>query len=492
MFQLTPTPKQLGIVKTKENAIALKPIPRKWDEFVGLTTIRSGKKMLTFTPYPYQRILVGLMERFSNIILVKSRQMGTTQAVASKFLHDTCLNSGSSSVAFMRNGDDVGSLSRRVKQMLQGLEEYVIPENDQVGYLKLKGLGDFYIKNSSREGTRSIDSLSNLLFDEAAFCANINQIYAASSPSSALVGDDITKMIVSTPSAKFGWYWDRLSENNGTIDIEQMCHLVASGDLYNEIPGLYWWIDEAGIVKVVLHWLAHPVYAQIHREHPGGYLAYRQQKDGTDEETIAREYDLKFINAATAVFTSEIVSPGATGQHEDYRDPDAQYFIGLDVASTGNDYLVCYVIKKKNNIYSEVAIHRKRNTSIDLHLFHIFELIVKYQPDVMAVETNGLGQAYLERIQRKFKGLKVEGIHTSQDSKIAMIGGLSLVLEQNRFRYPSNSPVQPELLSFQRNGKKLEASHGQHDDCVMALSFAIAVGESHEGWNVDFTKIRKF
>lgn len=278
---------------TEKSAIALKPVPQNWDEFVALTTIRSGKKMTPFAPYPYQKILVGLMERFGNIVVVKSRQMGTTQAVTSKFLHDACSNAGSSSVAFMRNGDDVGSLSRRIKQMLQGLEEYVKLENDQVGYLKLKGLGDFYIKNSSREGTRSIDSLSNLLFDEAAFCVNIAQIYAASSPSSALVGDDITKMIVSTPSAKFGWYWDRLSENNATTDIEEMCKYVASGQIYSEIPGLYWWIDEAGICKVILHWLAHPVYAQIHRDHPGGYLAYRQQKDGTDEETIAREYDLK-------------------------------------------------------------------------------------------------------------------------------------------------------------------------------------------------------
>ncbi|MEA5605271.1 hypothetical protein [Nostoc sp. UHCC 0252] len=59
--------------------------------------------------------------------------------------------------------------------------------------------------------------------------------------------------------------------------------------------------------------------------------------------------------------------------------------------------------------------------------------------------------------------------------------------------YPSNSPIKLELLSFQRVGKQLQASEGNYDDCVMALSFAIAVGESYQGmWDdVDFSKIRK-
>jgi hypothetical protein len=494
MFLLTPTPRQLEKVQIKDSAIALKPVPTNWDEFVALTTIRSGKSMIRFDPYEYQKVLVWLMEKFNNICVIKARQMGTTQAVSSKFLHDTCLNTASSSVAFMRNGDDVGSLSRRVKQMLAGLEEYVKPENDQVGYLKLKGLGDFYIKNSSKEGIRSIDSVSNLLFDESAFILNIASIYAASSPSSALVGDAITKVIVSTPSAKSGWYWDRLSENNGNRDIEEICDRVSKGELYKPIPGMYWWVDDAGVCKVVIHFLAHPVYANIHKSHPGGYLAYRQEKDGSDEETIQREYNLKFVNAATSVFVSEIVSPGAVGQHEEYRDPDAQYFMGIDCATTGGDYLVCYVIKRKFGVYSEVALHRKRQQTSEYHLSHISDLIIKYQPNVVGIETTGgVGTVYLERLQEQFKGLDFQGITTNTDSKNAMIARLVLVLEKNRFKYPSNSPIKLELLSFQRVGKKLQASEGNHDDTVMALSFAVAVGESYEGmWDdVDLTKIKK-
>jgi Terminase RNaseH-like domain len=484
---LKATPKQQTKYLLKER---LKSVPINWSDFVALTTIRSGKQMLQFIPYEYQRILVRLMETYNNIVIVKSRQMGTTQAVTSKFLHDTCLNPASSSVAFMRNGDDVGSLSRRIKQMLLGLREYVTPENDHVGYLKLKGFGDFYIKNSSREGTRSLDSVTNLLFDESAFILRIADIYAASSPSSALAGDAITKLIVSTPSAKSGWYWERLNENNGTMDIEEICRRVAVGELYKEIPGLYWWIDEVGSVKLVLHWLAHPIYAEINLTYPGGYLAYRQSKDGTDDETIAREYNLQFINSATSVFTSELVSLGACGNHEEWVDPDADYFLGLDTSTDGADYCVAYVLKLKDGIYSEIALYRKRQQTSEYHLSHISDLILLYRPAKIGIEvTGGVGTLYLERLQKQFKDIEFQAIHTSQDSKNAMISAAVLLLEKEVLKFPSNSPVKSEFLSFQRTGKQLGAANGQYDDTVMALAFAVAAADSYHPLGFNFKKL---
>lgn len=464
----------------------LKPVPKNWEDFVKLCTIRSGGKMVQFLPYDFQKILIRLRQKYPNIVLIKSRQVGCTQAIASDDLKDACTNPASSSVFFMRNGDDVGSLSRRIKQMLQGLKGYVVPANDSVGYIKIHSLGDIYIKNSSREGIRSLDSITNQTYDESAFIENIESIYAASNAASALVGDKVKKMIISTPSAKMGWYWNQLNQNNNE-DIEEVCKQVATGSLYKDIPGFYYFVDSTGVLKIVLHWRCHPVYRKIDQEFPGGYLAYRMQQDNCEEEIVLREYDLRFIDSSIAVFTSDLVRASAVGEWQPERDITAEYFIGIDTATLGSDYCVAIVLKKKYNQCSVVAMYRKRQQTSVFNLFEIGRLIEQYHPEKVAIEiTGGVGSLYLESLSKEFLGYAFEAIKTTGDSKPAMVSGLQLALEKNILTYPAKSPIKDELLSFRRLGNKLEASSGQHDDCVMSLCFALSVAINHTSeWSLN-------
>ena len=458
----------------------LKPVPECWEDFVSLCTIRSGGKMVKFQPYPYQSLLSRLMDEYNNIIVVKSRQLGITQAISSKFLHRACLSPAYSSMAFLRSQEDASALARRTRQMLGGLKEYVTADNDNVGFLKLKERGEIYFKNSSKEGSRSYDSVLDFLFDEAAFSENIEQIYAASSPSGALAGDLTTKLIISTPSAKSGWYWQKLSEDNDR-DVEDLCKLVASGQLYREIPGVFWWIDDAGVVKLILHWSCHPVYSQN-----TDYLKYRQQQDGTDFETVLREYDLRFVDSSVSVFSSDLVRDAALGEFEDFRDDSANYFIGIDTSTVGSDYFVAIVLKESGGKYSVVAIYRKRQQTSEYNLYQIGSLINLYHPRGIAIETTGgTGQVYLERLSKDFEGYDFHAIRTTGDSKPVLIATLQLVLEKRILEFPEGCALADELLSFRRQGKKLEATVGKNDDTVLALCFALAVAEKAEkGWNL--------
>ncbi|WP_169222728.1 Terminase-like family protein [Brasilonema sp. UFV-L1] len=441
--------------------------------------------MVQFKPYYYQKLISSLMDEFNNIVCVKSRQLGLTQIILSKFLHRASLNPAYSGMAFMRNGDDASAISRRARQMLTGLNDYIIPDSDNVGYLKLKALGEIYFKNSSREGSRSYDSVLDFLFDEAAFSENIQQIYAASSPSGALAGDKITKMVISTPSAKSGWYWDKLNENNDGVDIEQLCIDVADGKVYKDIPGLYWFVDKASTVKLIVHWKAHPIYSQIEN-----YLEYRMQQDGTDWETVLREYDLRFIDSTVAVFDSNLVRCGAIGQLEHCRDREAVYYAGIDCSTTGDDYTVCMILKESHDTFSVVALYRKRKETSQYHLYQITELLNKYEPEITAIETTGgVGQVYLEQLSNQCKHLKFESIKTTGDSKPALVSTLQLALEKKTLTYPQNSPIVEELLSFRRQGKKLEAATGKHDDTVLALCFALSVINRNKPF-IDVSKIK--
>lgn len=469
MFRNQPTQKQIN--KYFAGTSNLKPVPKNWQDFIALTTIRSGGEMKRFDAYEYQKILVRLMGEYSNIVVLKSRQMGTTQAVLSKYLHDSCLNPAASNILFMRNGDDASAISRRARQMLLSIPEYAIADNDNVGYLKIKNGGDLYFKNSSAEGSRSLDSVTGCLFDEAAFVENIQQIYAASSPSSALTGDKLSKLIVSTPSAKSGFYWDKLNENNGQYDIEDLAIQVSEGKVYKEIPGIYWFIDNANCCKLIIHFLAHPIYSKI-----PNYLEYRLQQDGTDEETVQREYNLRFVDSAVAIFNSELIRKNTTGNYEIIRDNDADYYAGLDTSTTGNDYTSLTIIKHKNGKYSKVFSYRKRQQTSDYHIYQIIEILKIFKPEKTGIEiTGGVGQVYLEQLQRQLKELIFEAVRTTGDSKPAMISNLVLAMEKSVLEYPENDNLINEMLSFRREGNKLQASPGKHDDDIMSLAFALYI-----------------
>lgn len=469
LFQLKATPKQQD--KFLKKAQTLKTVPKNWSDFVSLTQIRSGGRMVQFTPWKYQLILNDLMDRFSNIVIVKSRQLGITQTVASKFLHRASLNPAYSSMCFMRNEEDAGALSRRTRQMVNCLGDYIKPDSDNVGLLKLKGKGEIYFKNSSTEGSRSYDSVLDFLFDECAFSRNINQIYSASSPSTALAGDNITKLIVSTPSAKSGWFWDKLNENNEGRDIEQLCKDVAELKIYSEIPGLYWFIDSAGVVKLIIHWKCHEIYSRR-----TDYLEYRQQQDGTDYEIVQREYDLRFIDSSVEVFTYRLVQAGATGEYESDVDPDAEYYFGLDCAAMGGDYLALPILKFKSGIYSLVHLYRNNHTDANTRLYHIAELIRKYKPKRIGIEvTGGTGQVYYDKLVDEFPSYNFEAIRTTGDSKPIMVQLLVLALEKEILKYPAKSPAKDELLTFRKDGQKLQAAEGKKDDVVMGLAFALVV-----------------
>jgi hypothetical protein len=471
MFRIKPTQSQ--VKKYYNTADNLKTLPKQWVDFARLTTIRSGGVMVRFNPYRYQEIISDLMDEYNNIICVKSRQLGLTQIAVSKFLHRAALNPAYSAIAFLRNSNDASAVSRRTKQLLSGLSDYIVPDSDNVGYLKLKGLGEIYFKNSSREGSRSYDSVIDFLFDEAAFSENIDQIYAASSPSSAMSGDKITKLIVSTPSAKSGWYWNKLNENNEGRDIEEICNRVASGDLYNEIPGLYWFEDSQGTLKLIVHWSVHPVYQQIEK-----YLDYRLKQDGTDTETVLREYDLKFVDSAVSVFAIDLIRENSTGSYEQTRDDNADYYCGLDTSTMGSDYTVFSVIKHnlKTDTYSLVHLYRKRQETSASHIYQISKLIDLYKPECVGIETTGgVGNIYLEELSKNNYGTEFVNIKTTRDTKTSMVSSLILSLEKRKLSYPDNSILVEEMLSYRRIGAKFEAASGKHDDTIMSVSFALTV-----------------
>ena len=69
---------------------------------------------------------------------------------------------------------------------------------------------------------------------------------------------------------------------------------------------------------------------------------------------------------------------------------------------------------------------------------------------------------------------RVEGIQTNQKSKQAMIDKILLYLERELLIINQGVLLQ-ELKVFKRDGNKLTAPSGLHDDCVMGLAMLMKI-----------------
>lgn len=440
-------------------------IPDKWEEFARLTTIRSGNKLIPFEPFQYQVELSTLIDERS-VVIVKSRQLGITEAIASKFLHKACLNPGYAAVVLSKSQVDTSNVARRVRRMVDSLG--VPLETDSLTDIQIQGGGRLIFRNSTPNGCRGLESISDILYDEAGFVEGIDRIFDAASPSQEMVGDDARAIVLSTPAGKSGWYWEMLASGNEGRDIEAICNQVKSG----AVDPCQHWIDESGWGKYIVHWKAHPIYSQI-----PDYLEEIQKKKKLSRSTIEQEYNLSFQESQRNVFPSDFVRSCAVGSYN-LPSRDEAYYMGIDTSNQGEDYTVAVVVKIDDDGVKEVAyLYRDRKRTMDYHIEKISEVIRNYRPRKIAVEvTGGTGQVYLEKLSSKHTGRTFESVKTTSSSKPVLIDRLLLALEQTAILFPRESPIFDELLTYTRSQDgKMSAPSNAHDDCVMALSFALSV-----------------
>lgn len=465
MFKIPPTQKQIKkYCVNQSNSIN---IPTNWADFARMTKIRSGGKIVVFEPYPYQQELVQVMLERS-LVVVKSRQVGISEVLTSFMLWRAASNPGYLGVVFSKTQQDTSLLARRMRRMIDSVGLQTTTDNLQD--LELVTGGRILFRNSKPESGRSLESVCDVFYDEAAFVEDLKAIRDSLTPAMQMLGDNAREYVISTPNGKTGLYWELLSEGNGGKDIELTCNQVSKG----ESEPFQWWIDSGGWAKVLIHWKVHPIYGS-----DSNFLQSVHERLKLSWATIQQEYNLNFQESSVNYFSADIVRKGAIGEYEE-RLPKTFYFIGIDASTTGEDYAVCAVLKLVNGIFSLVNLYRKRNQTSEYHLYHMGEIIKKYDPISVGVEvTGGTGQVWFEQLSKSHPFNKFLRLQTTGDSKPAMLDRVKLLLEKGSLIYPYHSPFVDELLSFKRQGKKLEAAQGKHDDTVMGVSFALKVAEEY-------------
>ena len=241
----------------------------------------------------------------------------------------------------------------------------------------------------------------------------------------------------------------------------------------------------------------------------GGERKFRQEYPATPDEAFivsgSNVFDMEKVNKLEAIppakkrkfeYDSKMWEDHAEGQLEiyDYPNFDDGYVVGADVAlGVGQDYSTAIVLDKNARVLATY-----RDNYIDPSKFGdlLFYLGRYYNNALMAVESNSMGIATLQQLERmryvnlyrqtKIANISNEdgerlGFRTTLQSKATVIGNLKSSIEEEDIWVPSATLIQELKDYISTETGRTEAAPGCTDDLVMALAIGLEVLRTHKG-----------
>lgn len=450
------------ICKASKNIFIENPlgIPKNFNDFAETCRIRSGTNIVPFKLYDWQQELSQIADNHKGLTAFKTRQLGVTEVFACKMLHKACLSPAYSGAVLSLGGKETSKVAKRVRRMPSAIDGFRFTTN-AVTDLQVAGGGMIAFAPSTDNAVRSLESTHDLLFDEAAFVPNEEEIYSGAVPSQEMVGDAARTWVISTmsPEGKMSWFWREMLAKDNHCDVEEIIAKVREGTL----PPFYWWVDANGWAKVIIHWRSHPIYSII-----PNYLEKTKKEKKLPESKLQREYNLGIPEGGGSLFVASFVDACAIGQ---WRSPQKSrcYLAGIDPNFGGNDFYVCQIWDVTTTPYSLAAEYRDSQRSNEYNELKSLELLDAYSPSIVAVEKNSGGAIILEQLRKKRPRLRIEPVTTSRTSKIVHTDRLALATEFKQVVYPKDWIGVQEMKRFSLATR--EASTG-NDDSIMAWAAA--------------------
>lgn len=473
--------KMLRWQMAQEQAIALTPKPM-FDHFAPMVKIQSSGTVLPFKPYDFQSHLIVTIDANTQTVVVKSRQMGISETICCYLLMRAVTEPGFAAIVFSKTQDDSAKLGKRIRDMALSLGS-LCPElaTESAKKLAFKKLGGIDFLPVTARSARGIPSVSVLFFDEAAFIDGIDGVYQAAVPTLSMLGGKGKVIFNSTPNGRSGLFYRLMisgpdDKKNAIIacrEIGEPSNNIKPFDRLSKHTRS--WVTK-GWAKVFLHWRVHPVYG----EDPDWAEKTREDRQLTRSQWD-QEYELAFSEGSTAVFPQELVDACAIGV---WAEPIAgrKYIMGIDPAFGGSDAFVAQVWQLLRGRYSLVSEYTASRTSKTINIQRTIELIDKYKPFNVNIETNSGGGIILEDLSKQRSWVQWGEVNTGNKSKIENTDRLVLMMERLAIDYPLDSELAQQMSHFvEKIGSKMkattrtrEAESGFHDDSVMAAAVAFA------------------
>jgi len=447
---------------------------------------------IPFHLFPFQeKTLTQFASNRFNIVL-KSRQTGISTLSAGYALWKMIFNSDFNVLVIATKQDVAKNLVTKVRVMHELLPSWLKGGSMEDNKLSLRLTNGSQIKAiaSSPDAGRS-EALSLLIFDEAAFIDDIDEIWVAAQSTLSTGGSCIA---LSTPNGVGNWF------HQTWLGAEE------SRNPFNTIR---------------LHWTVHPERDQKWRD---------QQEELLGIKKAAQECDCDFVSSGETVIEPEtlmfyketyiqepIEKGGFDGnlwkwEHADY---SKSYMVTADVArGDGADYSTCHVIDIVNA--TQVAEYKGKVDTKDFGNF-LVALSTEYNDALLVIENANIGWATIQQvIDRDYKNLfymskdlkyidvenqmtnryraedrgLVAGFSTTSKTRPLIISKLTDYFREKSVIVRSIRLID-ELFTFIYMNGRAEAMKGYNDDLVMAFSIGLWVRDTalrlrQEG--IDLTK----
>jgi hypothetical protein len=447
---------------------------------------------IPFHLFPFQeKTLTQFANNRFNIVL-KSRQTGISTLSAGYALWKMIFNSDFNVLVIATKQDVAKNLVTKVRVMHELLPTWLKNGSMEDNKLSLRLTNGSQIKAiaSSPDAGRS-EALSLLIFDEAAFIDDIDEIWVAAQSTLSTGGSCIA---LSTPNGVGNWF------HQTWLGAEE------SRNPFNTIR---------------LHWTVHPERDQKWRD---------QQEELLGIKKAAQECDCDFVSSGETVIEPEtlmfykethiqepIEKGGFDGnlwkwEHADY---NKSYMVVADVArGDGADYSTCHVFDIVTA--TQVAEYKGKVDTKDFGNF-LVSLSTEYNDALLVVENANIGWATIQQvIDRGYKNLfymskdlkyidvenqmtnryraedkgLVAGFSTTSKTRPLIISKLTDYFREKSVIVRSTRLID-ELFTFIYMNGRAEAMKGYNDDLVMAFSIGLWVRDTalrlrQEG--IDLTK----
>jgi hypothetical protein len=447
---------------------------------------------IPFHLFPFQeKTLTQFASNRFNIVL-KSRQTGISTLSAGYALWKMIFNSDFNVLVIATKQDVAKNLVTKVRVMHELLPTWLKNGSMEDNKLSLRLTNGSQIKAiaSSPDAGRS-EALSLLIFDEAAFIDDIDEIWVAAQSTLSTGGSCIA---LSTPNGVGNWF------HQTWIGAEE------SRNPFNTIR---------------LHWTVHPERDQKWRD---------QQEELLGVKKAAQECDCDFVSSGETVIEPEtlmfyketyiqepIEKGGFDGNLWKWEHPDynKSYMVVADVArGDGADYSTCHVFDIVTA--TQVAEYKGRVDTKDFGNF-LVALSTEYNDALLVIENANIGWATIQQvIDRDYKNLfymskdlkyidvenqmtnryraedrgLVAGFSTTSKTRPLIISKLTDYFREKSVIVRSTRLID-ELFTFIYMNGRAEAMKGYNDDLVMAFSIGLWVRDTalrlrQEG--IDLTK----
>ena len=371
--------------------------------------------------YPYQRRWISDPSRFKAGMF--ARQTGKTFGTTFEVAEDCQL------------GDMDGKrtrwviLSRGERQAKEAMEEGVKRHAQALGSIVKAHEQDFFTgeatyraleveyPNGSRvtalpanpDTARGFSA--NVFLDEFAFHQDSRKIWTALFP---VISAGWKLRVVSTPNGKGNKFYDLMT---GSDDVwhRQIC------DIYEAVAdGLPRNIEEL-------------------------------RQGINDDDAWAQEYELKWLDEASAWLSYELIS---SCEHDRAGDPDAYQggpvYVGVDIAAR-NDLFVIFVLEQIGDVLWCREIIARKRISFAEQDFLLEDVFDRYMVVRCCMDQTGMGEKPVEDAQRSHGPTRVEGVLFTGPNKITLATLGKEAFEDRKIRIPmGDTALRADLHKLQR------------------------------------------